>query len=252
MGLKWRGVVQCGACGKPARIRLPHAVQPGTAACLAAAPPCRARSAGSARPAARRVAWCTPARRGRTSRSGDGSRPPPSDGSGTASASGRPRPGRDPGRGHAASPTSPARAATASARSTDARRTGPAWPTAQVPTMEVVNVHEIERIIEVTAVVLVLIAGRAVFRLHFRPYRPCRWSALAGHGLLGGSPAPPGWPGSSQLAADAAAAGGARTPSSRDGGERSTSTRSSSPSCRHGTRGGRTDELPWPALPRLH
>lgn len=44
--------------------------------------------------------------------------------------------------------------------------------------------HEIERIVEVAAVVLVLIAGRAAF-LHFWPYRPCRWCRPGG--LLGGS-----------------------------------------------------------------
>ena len=44
--------------------------------------------------------------------------------------------------------------------------------------------HAIEQGIEVAAVVLVLIAGRAVF-LHFWPYRPCRWCRPGG--LLGGS-----------------------------------------------------------------
>jgi hypothetical protein len=50
--------------------------------------------------------------------------------------------------------------------------------------MEVVNVHEIERIIEVAAVVLVVIAARAAF-LHFKPYRECRWCRPGG--LLGGA-----------------------------------------------------------------
>ena len=44
--------------------------------------------------------------------------------------------------------------------------------------------HEIEHIIEVAAVVLVVIAGRAAF-LHFWPYRSCRWCRPGG--LLGGS-----------------------------------------------------------------
>ncbi len=50
--------------------------------------------------------------------------------------------------------------------------------------MEVVDVHVIEHVIEVGAVVLVLVAGRAAF-LHFWPYRQCRWCRPGG--LLGGS-----------------------------------------------------------------
>jgi hypothetical protein len=50
--------------------------------------------------------------------------------------------------------------------------------------MEVVNVHAIEQGIELTAVVLVLIAGRAVF-LHFWPWRECRWCRPGG--LINGS-----------------------------------------------------------------
>jgi hypothetical protein len=46
--------------------------------------------------------------------------------------------------------------------------------------------HVIGQAVEVAAVVLVVIAGRAAF-LHFRPYRPCRWCRPGG--LLGGS-----WP----------------------------------------------------------
>jgi hypothetical protein len=45
-------------------------------------------------------------------------------------------------------------------------------------------VHAVEHVIEVAAVVLVIIAGRAVF-LHFKPYRTCRWCRPGG--LLGGS-----------------------------------------------------------------
>jgi hypothetical protein len=52
--------------------------------------------------------------------------------------------------------------------------------------MEVVNVHKIEHIIELAAIVLVVIAGRAAF-LHFWPYRPCRWCRKGG--LIRGS-----WP----------------------------------------------------------
>jgi hypothetical protein len=48
----------------------------------------------------------------------------------------------------------------------------------------VAEVHVIEQAVEVAAVVLVVIAGRAAF-LHFWPYRPCRWCRPGG--LLGGS-----------------------------------------------------------------
>ena len=44
--------------------------------------------------------------------------------------------------------------------------------------------HVIEQAVEVAAVVLVVIAGRAAF-LYFKPYRPCRWCRPGG--LLGGS-----------------------------------------------------------------
>lgn len=44
--------------------------------------------------------------------------------------------------------------------------------------------HVIEHVIAVAAVLLVVIAGRAVF-LHFKPYRTCRWCRPGG--LLGGS-----------------------------------------------------------------
>ncbi len=46
--------------------------------------------------------------------------------------------------------------------------------------------HVIGQAIEVAAVVLVIITGRAAF-LYFKPYRPCRWCRPGG--LLGGS-----WP----------------------------------------------------------